>query len=236
MSTKVIKPQNKGCSVETMRYLPFEGAGSSEEDEPVSTIPDQPPEVAQRIDEIIREAESKAEDIVQKARLEAVDIKEIAFRSGYEEGQKAAAEEARVALGSVSKALEEALDRLASLKDDILSKAEDDIVRLTVAIAEKLVCRELKQHPDAIVSIVKETISAAKGNREITIKLHHDDLMTLNQHLSGLMEHIGETRELKIEEDTAISPGGCIVETDTNLIDMSLEARIESIDEALSNL
>ena len=235
---KVIKPQYSQCAVEAMHYRPFEkarpgigGAGGSGE-----VIQERTPETTRKADEIIREAEHRAEDIVQKAHLEATDIRDRASQSGYEEGRSEAVEEARAAMDSISNALREALDDLACLKDKILHQAEDDVVHLTTAIAKKLVCRELEQHPDAIVSIVRAALKAARSSSQITIKVSHDDLNVLNQYMSQLMEHISESSELSVEGDPTVRPGGCIVETDTNLIDMSLEARMESIDSALSNL
>jgi len=179
-----------------------------------------------------------AEEILQQANAEAISIKERAFQSGYQSGWETAVKEIQMVTDSIFRAFRKGLDDIVSLKDDILGQAENDIVQLSTGIAKKLVCIELKQHPDIIVSIVKEAIKLVKNREEITIKIHPDDYGTLKQHLSEVMTQLNESNAgpqqdvpIRLEEDPTLTPGGCIVETDTGLIDMSFEARMESIDE-----
>ena len=49
------------------------------------------------------------------------------------------------------------------------------------------------------------------------------------QYMGELMEHISNISELSMEEDPTLIPGGCVVETDANVIDMSFEARMEHL-------
>jgi len=240
---RVIKLKDNPFSVETIAYVPFD-ARRGPLDEHQGPKPDDPDEtpvarmhrIQQQMSELVDKARSEAEGIVQKAHVEAADVKEEAFQSGYEAGQEAAVKEMEEKVDSISKAFKKGLQDIASIKDSILSQAEDDIVQLTVAIAEKLVCKELEQHPDTIVAIVKEVIKSVRNEEKITIKVHPDDYTILEQYMGELMEQTGGIVEtpLKLDEDPTLTSGGCIVETDTNLIDMSIESRMESILEAVT--
>ena len=80
---------------------------------------------------------------------------------------------------------------------------------------------------------MKEAIKAARTGEEIIVKIHPSDYATLEQYMGDLresLEQIGKDNvSVRIEEAPELTPGGCVIETDTNLIDMSLESRMESI-------
>ena len=199
-------------------------------------------EVKRQMEELMGKAKGKAEDVIQKANAEAVDIKERAFQSGYQSGWQTAAKEIQMATDSIFRTFRKGLDDIASLKDEILGQAENDIVQLSTAIAKKLVYSEIQKHPDAIVSIVREAIKLVKSREEIIIKMHPDDCGILRQHMSEVLQQLSEINAgpqqdipIRLEEDPTLTPGGCFVETDAGLIDMSLETRMESIGQLLEN-
>ncbi len=216
-------------SIETVKYTPLEGELS------LSAITERMAELEQRIE---RDGKSfvLCSMIYALRFLDAAEVREKAFQAGYADGQEVAAKEMQKMIESqhtLHQALEKCLQELATLKDTILNQAEGDILQLVIATAKRLVCRELKQHPDAIAAVVKEAIKSARTGEKITIRIHPHDYMTLEQYISELkqsLEDIGKDNvNILIEEAPELTPGGCIVETDTSLIDMSLEERMESL-------
>lgn len=233
--------ENKEHSVKSVEYI------SLDEDQPLfsnyadiiqATPSRRMSEVKRQMEMLMGEAKGRAEDVLQEADAEAIGIKERAFQSGYQSGWETAVKEIQMATDSIFRTFRKGLDDIVSLKDSILDQSEDDIVQLSTAIAKKLVCKELRQHPDTIVSIVKEAIKLVRSRDEIVIRIHPEDCDILKQHLSEMVEQLNEGKAgpqqdvpIRIEEDPSLTPGGCIVETDTGLIDMSFEARMESIDQ-----
>ena len=236
---RVIKHSRGRRSAENIEYVVFDEELSPIDNEPGET----PEEIAakrimaaqQKAEELLSEAKLMSEEIVQEAKAKADEIQEEAFRTGYEEGKAESSAEVYKAADSISKAFEAGLSDVASIKDNILKQAEPDIVRMATAIASKLVFRELKLHPDAIVDIAKETIKAVKNDGKITIKLHPDDRKTLEEHFSELTSDISSDSKLILEDDADISAGGCIVETDVSLIDASFEVRMAAVDQFLND-
>ena len=226
---------NSAQSIEAVEYIPFKNRLS------LSTSLEIIEEMREKMD---KDGKSFAVCAMIYAMrfLEAEAINEEASQSGYAEGKEAAAKEIQAAINSqltLHKALEKCLQELVALKDAIISQAEDDLIQLAIAVARKLVCRELMQHPDSIASVVKEAIKTARSGEEIKIRIHPDDYLTLEKYMGELkqsLESIGKDKvSIKIEEVSGLTPGGCIVETDTNLIDMSLEERMESLFSMLDN-
>ncbi len=183
-------------------------------------------------------AQKSAEEIIQSAKSSADEIRKNAYESGYQEGQKAAKESAEKAIKSAELLFENGLKELISIKDKILDQAEDDIIQLIIEISKKLVCRELSQNPESIITIIKESIKSAKIGNEIIIKINPKDLKILQEHGIELIEHFksltfGKSIDLKIEEDQKLSQGGCMIITDTNILDMTFETRLESLISAI---
>jgi flagellar biosynthesis/type III secretory pathway protein FliH len=219
---RIIKSEDRSHSIENIRYLPFEERASDQ----------LPPEKILEIQNLISDAKDEAEDIIQKAHHEADNIREKAHKSGYEDGQEKAFKEMQEKIDSIHNVFKKGIEDIASLKHRILSRSESDIVGLATAIAKRLACRELQQHPDTIVAIVKEAIEAVRGEDKIVIEVHPDDHAILTQYMDELREHT-EGTVIQIEVNPNLKPGGCIMVTDTSLTDMSLEARMDSIDQLL---
>ena len=229
---KIIKLKDTSVekqSVETVEYIPLAGKRSL-------------PAILERMAGLEQQMERDGKSFIlcsmiyTMKSLEAVEIKEDAFQVGYAEGKEEAARELQIMLESqaaLHKALGNGLQELAALKNAILNQAESDIIQLVISLATKLMCREFQQHPDTIVAVAKQAIKVAKAGEDITIKIHPDDHNTLEQHVGELkqsLEDIGRDGvSIQIEADPELTPGGCMVETDTNLIDMSLEQRMESL-------
>jgi flagellar assembly protein FliH len=234
---RIIKSGDRSYPIENIRYLPFE-EGSPQS----NALNELPPEKILEIRNLINDAKDEAEEIIQEAHHEADNIREEAHKSGYEDGQEKAFKEMRERIDSVQNIFKKGIEDIASLKQRILGQSEGDIVRLATAIAKRLACRELQQHPDTIVDIVQESIKAVRGEDKIVIQVHPDDHAILTQYgvrklASANVDELRENPEepvIRIEANPEVRPGGCIVVTDTSLTDMSLEARMDSIDQLLT--
>ncbi len=224
---RIIKSEDRSYSIENIQYVPFE-EGSSQG----NALDELPPEKILEIRNLINDAKNEAEEIIQKAHHEADNIREKAYKSGYEDGQEKAFKEMQEKIDSIHNVFKEGIEDIASLKQRILSQSENDIVRLATAIAKRLACRELQQHPDTIVAIVKEAIKTVRGEDKVVIEVHPDDHAILMQYVDELKEN-PEGPVIRMEANPEVKPGGCIVEADTGLTDMSLEARMDSIDQLL---
>lgn len=224
-------------NIQTMRFTPF-----VDTDESIGELDDGPkvPDVKYQAETIIEQAQNEAQGIVTNAQNEAEEIKEKAFQSGYDDGLKVAEKEISETIERMSQVFTNALKELASLKDEIVANAEGDLIELTMTIAKKLVCCELKQHPEFLIDVIKEAIKASKMENEITIRINPEDRTILEQHAGELIGFLrtmtfNQTAKIIIEDDISLTQGGCVIITDTNIIDMTYEARLDSVIEAITS-
>jgi flagellar assembly protein FliH len=224
-------------NIQTMRFTPF-----GDTDESIGELDDEPevPDVKYQAEAIIEQAQNEAQALVTNAQNEAEEIKEKAYQSGYDDGLKVAEKEISETIERMSQVFTNALKELASLKDEIIANAEGDLIELTMTIAKKLVCHELKQHPEFLIDVIKEAIKTSKMENEITIRINPEDRIILEQHAGELIDFLrtmtfDQTAKIIIEDDTSLTQGGCVIITDTNIIDMTYEARLDSVIEAIAS-
>lgn len=184
----------------------------------------------------VLDARGEAEAIIAKAKDEARSIREEA--KGVLEGAVASRDEAvrRGYAEGESKGLAQATEKLIlldELKRRFYDGAEEEVVRLVIAIAEKVMGTVAAAGPELIRSVVRQALEKALGDR-ITVRLCPDDLRALMAGDHEFGDIIDRTRRLSFREDEAISKGGCVVETEVGTIDARMETQLAAIRKALT--
>ncbi|HET6347411.1 MAG TPA: FliH/SctL family protein, partial [Myxococcota bacterium] len=105
---------------------------------------------------------------------------------------------------------------------------------LAVSIARRVLGRELEFHPEAVVQIVKQALGEkARQRREISLRVHPDDLQMIREHKAELLEILSRTKEIAIRADPEVGRHGVIIETDAGIIDAQLETQLAAFERVL---
>lgn len=117
----------------------------------------------------------------------------------------------------------------------LVRDAEHQSVKLALAIARRLLRGELKHHPKLIARVVEEALESAGRQVVVRIRLAPDDVPLL-QSVWDTSPATLVSRDVKIVADPKVHPGGCIIDTQTGIVDGSVESQWESIEAAFHNL
>ena len=191
---------------------------------------------------IINGAENKSTVIVQTANTEAVriveqakkdaqnayeDIKQQAYKEGFEQGQKDGlakfqqdATEALKSLGTLSSSS-------FDMKKNIIDSATLDIIELVSAIADK-VCH-IKFDKNVLEKITLDAIKQLNDKENITIIVNPELVENINSLVPNFKEEFPKIQTIKILEDVSVSPDGVIVETLNTRLDSRVSAQISEI-------
>lgn len=201
---------------------------------------------------ILADARSKAERVLEDARRErerlvsgaAEEGREKGYREGIERGREEGLRAGRdEALGATRESLERldvgwssALDQFVSARQRMLVEAKDDVVRLAVAIAEKIVKRRIEHDPAAVVDQVEAVLEMLVRPTALLIRVHPEDKELVSDALPGLIAKFPAAGHAEIAEDGTLERGSCVVgsrDAAGGQIDASIATQLDRIAEAL---
>ena len=179
-------------------------------------------------EELVDFAKGEAEQIVRKAMEEAGNIREHAKESGLEEARRIAEE---TASDKVKEALE-TLNQAVIERKKIIKDAEGEVLRLALKVAEQIIKSEVSLHRDVSLNIVSDAISRVSDREQVIIKVNREDLENIKKYKDRIGSIVDGIKSLSIVEDSAVEPGGCVIETNLGYVDARISTKIAAIEEA----
>ena len=153
------------------------------------------------------------------------------YEQGYSEGQSDTA--SKLEKEYIDKIEHEKLEFYEVLKqvdiklDEYKKSFEDIVIRVAITIAEKIVRREINEQ-SIISDVLKNAIKKIIGANNLVIKLNPTDIKAVDvENISNEME--GVISNIKIESDSRIEEGGCIIETDIGNIDARISTQFDEV-------
>ena len=132
----------------------------------------------------------------------------------------------RRALESEAKAFAAALHSLAQPMALIDEQMQQQIAELSLSIARHLLRRELRQDPDQVIAIVRETLALLPATTpDIRVLLHPEDASLVRARLA---QPVG-VGAWTIIEDPTLARGGCRVTAGLSQIDARVETRLAAV-------
>jgi flagellar assembly protein FliH len=155
-----------------------------------------------------------------------------AFGKGFAQGELAGAEAAAQRGEAMLHHLVRTIDELTTVRGDVLWQTERQMVQLALAIARRVVHREVALDPDLLLDMARTAIDRLGGSGRVTIRLHPDDHAAVSA--ARASELAGGS--IAITADARLSRGACHVESDIGLIDAGLDAQLDEFERALLGL
>jgi len=96
------------------------------------------------------------------------------------------------------------------------------IVNIALDVARQVVRAQVRTDPTAVLPVAQEAIrSVLVPSTQLVLRVHPDDLAVLQEHAQAT----GDGRPLQFQTDSSVSPGGCILRTDSGEVDGRIETR-----------
>jgi flagellar assembly protein FliH len=199
-------------------------------------------DLREKHERMISDAGHEAETVLEAARVEARAIREQAFETARKDGWDSAEDdmETRVQeralrlvgeqIGEQIGVLRNAATQLGDSSETTLEWWQNTTIRLAIAIAGKLLRRQLESSPESVAEMVSAALQLSAGSRRVEVRLHPGDLelLTGDQALatsSGLSDLCDDL----FVADSSLEPGDCQVRTTDGQIDARLETLLGRI-------
>jgi flagellar assembly protein FliH len=153
-------------------------------------------------------------------------------RKGHELGAQAGLESAMQKLEPLLTGGHKLIGELGELHRQICRDVEVDLVQLALAVARKIVGRDVSLGPEAVSRIIRQALSRVEHAGRINIKLNPADLELLTEIKPQLLSGLPEAGRAAFEADAVIARGGCLIETDGGEVDARIERQFQVVEEA----
>jgi flagellar assembly protein FliH len=153
-------------------------------------------------------------------------------RKGHEQGEQAGLESAMQKLESLLTGGHKLLGELGELHRQTCRDVEADLVQLALAVARKIVGRDVSLGPDVVTRIIRQALGQVEHAGRITIKLNPADLELLADIKPQLLSGLPEAGRAAFDADEGIARGGCLIETDGGEVDARIERQFQVVEEA----
>jgi flagellar assembly protein FliH len=155
--------------------------------------------------------------------------RDAAYQEGLREGQRQGAERAVAEVEPVLSRLLRTIEDLSATRDEFRREAEEDIVRLSLGIARRVLHREVSIDPGALSGVVRVALDKI-GARE----LHR--VLVAEQDQPAIAAGIAAARlnrRIEVVADPNLERGAVLFETTKGTLDASLETQLDEIERGL---
>lgn len=157
-----------------------------------------------------------------------------ATEEAYARGRKDGLDNAEKQLETTAQALAAAAEELSRLRESLARNSHQDMLRLVLAISEQIIRREVAADPKVILTIIETALQASIRTDQYRILINPVDLENVTRQKPLFLASISGLKNLSIETDPAISPGGCRIDSELGAVDATIETQLEAIQQALN--
>lgn len=182
-------------------------------------------------DELVEQANQEAVMIKQRALQDAEGIKKDAEMDGYIKGRKQAEDDFSSTVNAQVEEFGALVDKLIKQHDETMQQANVAAAKLAIMIAEKILHYELDHNDEAFLFLAQEAVERMNGEDKLILKVSPEEYQRFFAN-GGTLNGIPADKKLSIVEDNRISRGGCVVESDKQTVDASIDKQLEKVTEA----
>ncbi len=159
---------------------------------------------------------------------------DVAYENGVRDGRSTARSEFAEEIQRAVHALGGAAEQLHTERSSNAKIMEEHVFKLSIAVARVVIQREVAENSAVIGEMVRRALGEVSWEASIEVKLHPDDITSVEAHFAGLD---GEAKPSRLEwiPEESIERGGYIIDTPRRLVDGTLDTVLDSLYEQLAN-
>ena len=121
--------------------------------------------------------------------------------------------------------------KLNEFYDKVFTEQKEEIVKLSVEIARKILIQKVEDGDYEIQSIIKEALNNAPTRQDIVVHLNPEDLAECQKALQN--EPDGALTDVKFVSDSNIGRAECLLESPKGIVESLINEHLDRISKAL---
>lgn len=130
------------------------------------------------------------------------------------------------------KRMAQSIEDIATVKQRYLAESEDQLVRLAVAVARRILYREIQVDTEALFGLIHAATQRAELRELNRILLNPKDHQALLPHL----ERLQLPPRVEIVSDPALERGALLLESTSGILDASIQAQLDEVERGFIDL
>lgn len=155
-----------------------------------------------------------------------------AYQQGLQEGRAAARQEMGGQLEAMNVHMARAIEEMSGMRQRFRQEAEEDVVALALAIARRILHRELTVAPEALLGLVKAALEKIEAREVHQVRIRPEDAPMVRQFL----EKMGLPQKVEVISDPGLERGAAILDSTRGALDASVETQLAEIERGLADL
>jgi flagellar assembly protein FliH len=151
--------------------------------------------------------------------------------AGMREGEAAGRARAMSEVQPVLDRLARAIDEIGGLRARLRAEAEADLVQLSLAIAKRILRREMAIDPDALHGLILGALAKLQGQEISRVRVHPSQAAALT---TCLRQNLNADR-IEVIADPSREAGSVLLETPRGNLDAGVESQLQEIERGLAD-
>lgn len=155
-----------------------------------------------------------------------------AYQQGFQEGQEAARKELGAQLEAMSFRLARTIEEVSGMRQRFRHEAEEEVIALALAIARRILHRELTVAPEALLGVLKAALEKIEVREVHRVRVRPEDIPLVQQHL----DRMGLPQRVELIADPALERGALILDSSRGALDASVETQLAEVERGFADL
>ena len=177
---------------------------------------------------LLGDAKARAVSLLEEAERRVADIESQAKRDGFDQGVADGRAAAHAEMDEMLETMRGLIEMARIERHKIIEGAEPEILRLSVAIAERILAHHVAIEPSTALEMTRSAIARLVSRETVTVRVNPADLETMREHREQLMS-MNDIDNLRIIEDQRVDRGGVLLETDAGTIDAKISTQLREV-------
>lgn len=173
----------------------------------------------------------QADDSTPGPSIDLERAEQLAYQRGFSEGKSVGISQNKAETDVVVNRLTKSLGELALLRSRIRKDAESDLLKLSIAIARRVLHRELTLDPDSIAGVIRVALEKLDSRELYRVRTHPDQ----EEAVRNTLARLGGTRQVETVPDPSLQSGDVLFETPQGALDASIESQLREVERGFAD-
>jgi flagellar assembly protein FliH len=154
-----------------------------------------------------------------------------AYQRGFSEGKAVGSEQANAEAQAMLGRLTRSLAEISTLRARARKDAESDLLKLSIAIARRVLHRELTIDPDSIGGLIRVALEKLESRELYRVRTHPAQEDAVRNSLA----RFAEARQVEVVPDASLQCGDVLFETPLGTLDASIEMQLREVERGFAD-